>query len=46
MKLLGLRLKRHVFGKEVIISDPDYAADREQLAQINEEDGASRQLIR
>ncbi len=37
MKLLGLRLKRHVFGKEVIISDPDYAADREQLAQINEE---------
>ena len=37
MKLLGLRLKRHVFGKEVIISEPDYAADREQLAQINEE---------
>ncbi|MGI6224477.1 MAG: LptF/LptG family permease [Prevotella sp.] len=37
MKLLGLRLKRHVFGKEVIIQEPDYVADRAQLAQINEQ---------
>ena len=33
-KLLGLRLKRHIFGKEVIINDPDYKADAGKLAQI------------
>ena len=27
MKLLGMRLKRHVDGKEVIINDPDYQRD-------------------
>lgn len=37
MKLLGLRLKRHVFGKEVILSDPNYADDARRLAVINEE---------
>ena len=31
MKLLGLRQKRHYFGKEVIITDPDYQADAEKL---------------
>lgn len=37
MKLLGLRLKRAVYRKDVIINDPDYAADAEKLAQINTE---------
>ena len=36
-KLLGLRLKRHIFGKEVIINDPDYKADTEKLTQITED---------
>lgn len=36
-KLLGLRLKRHVFGKEVIIQDPDYPTDMERLRTISEE---------
>ena len=37
MKLFGLRLKRHVFSKEVIINDPDYNKDSERLAQITED---------
>jgi lipopolysaccharide export system permease protein len=37
MKLLGLRLKRHVLGKEVIIQDPDYDSDRIHLLTINDE---------
>jgi lipopolysaccharide export system permease protein len=37
MKLLGLRLKRHVTAKEVIIEDPQYAEDAEKLTRINEE---------
>ncbi len=37
MKLLGLRLKRHVASKEVIIEDPHYAEDRIQLMTINDE---------
>ena len=36
-KLLGLRLKRHIFGKEVIINDPGYKADAEKLARITED---------
>ena len=32
--LLGLRSKRHLAMKEVIIDDPDYAAIREQLAEL------------
>ena len=35
MRLLGLRLKRHVFAKEVIINDPDYANDAIALKQMN-----------
>ena len=35
MRLLGLRTKRHIFGKEVIIEDPDYEKDAEILAQIS-----------
>ncbi len=37
MKMLGLRLKRHVFGKEVIIDDPDYVSDKEKLSRISQE---------
>lgn len=36
-KLFGIRGKRHLFGKEVIINDPDYAGDVVQLQQINSE---------
>ena len=35
MRLLGLRLKRHVFAKEVIINDPDYVNDSITLKQMN-----------
>lgn len=34
-KALGLRRKRHVAMKEVIITDPDYAADALRLESIN-----------
>ena len=37
MRLLGLRLKRHVAGKEVIINNPDYPADKEALQRITQE---------
>ena len=36
MKILGLRLKHHVFGKEVILTPPDYDKDSQRLADINE----------
>ena len=35
MRLLGLRIKRQVAGKEVIINDPDYQRDAEQLVELN-----------
>lgn len=37
MRLLGLRLKRHVAGKEVIINNPDYLADKVILERITQE---------
>lgn len=37
MRLLGLRLKRSIFGKEVIIDDPDYRGDKERLRRISDE---------
>lgn len=37
MKLLGLRLKRHIFGKEVIIEDPHYQEDVLAMTRINNE---------
>ncbi len=37
IKLLGIRTKRHIFSKEVIIHDPTYATDAERLAKINED---------
>ena len=36
-RMFGLRLKRSVMGKEVIIQDPHYADDANQLRQINEQ---------
>jgi len=38
-RMLGLRQKRNIMGKEVIINDPDYAADAQELAAINSEIG-------
>lgn len=37
MKLLGLRTKRHIFGKEVIIVDPRYSEDADKLKQISQD---------
>lgn len=37
MRMLGLRMKRNLTRKEVIIEDPNYAKDRQQLLQINQE---------
>lgn len=37
IKLLGMRLKRNIATKEVIINDPDYAADARRLAALNAE---------
>ena len=35
MRMFGLRQKRNITRKEVIINDPDYAADTQKLMQIN-----------
>jgi lipopolysaccharide export system permease protein len=37
MKLLGLRSKRHIFRKEVIIEDPKYPEDAEKLLALNQD---------
>lgn len=37
MKALGWRTKRHVYGKEVIIEDPNYIEDRQLLLNLNED---------
>ena len=37
MRVLGLRTKRHITRKEVIIEDPHYTDDAEKLSRINEE---------
>ena len=37
MRMFGLRIKRHVMGKEVIINDPDYLTDKLKLERITEE---------
>ena len=36
-RFLGLRIKRHVAHKEVIINDPDYASDYYKLMAISDE---------
>ena len=38
-RMLGLRTKRNVTRKEVIIEDPDYQTDAAQLQQVNQEIG-------
>ena len=35
--MLGLRVKRHISSKEVIIQDPNYIKDYDVLSQITEE---------
>ena len=35
MKILGMRTKRHIFRKEVIIEDPKYQEDAQALEHIN-----------
>ena len=37
MRVLGLRSKRHIYRKEVIIEDPNYRLDAERLAVINDD---------
>jgi len=37
MRMLGLRRKRSVMGKEVIINDPNYSTDVAELRRISEE---------
>ena len=37
MKALGIRTKRHIYRKEVIIEDPKYMADAQMLEAINSE---------
>ena len=37
MRLLGLRTKRSIMGKEVIIDDPKYQEDCDKLASISEQ---------
>ena len=37
MRMLGLRHKRHIYRKEVIIEDPRYGADAQSLERISEE---------
>lgn len=37
MKMLGLRSKREVYRKDVIIDEPDYRADAEELERISRE---------
>jgi lipopolysaccharide export system permease protein len=37
MRLLGLRTKRSIMSKEVIIEEPSYQADHEKLAAISEQ---------
>ena len=37
MRLLGMRRKRSVTGKEVIIQDPDYRKDKNELNRLSEE---------
>jgi len=37
MRMLGLRTKRHVYGKEVIIQDPNYAEDARKFTAMNKD---------
>ncbi len=35
MRLLGMRSQRHIYSKEVIITDPDYSTDARLLEEMN-----------
>jgi len=37
IRILGLRVKRHIFGKEVIINEPDYVADADKISKMSEQ---------
>ena len=37
MKLLGLRTKRHISMKEVVIEEPNYQLDKERLQKVTED---------
>ncbi len=37
IQLLGLPVKRHIFGKEVIINDPDYERDAQRLTALSQD---------
>lgn len=37
MRMLGMRIKRHIASKEVIIHDPNYADDSNRLLQISKD---------
>lgn len=48
MKIMGVRIKRHLFRKEVIITPPDYNGDAERLTRIGNDVAAysqSHQLV-
>jgi len=36
MRMFGLRMKRGIYRKDVIINDPDYAGDAVQIEQMND----------
>ena len=36
-KLFGVRIKRHIFGEEVVSNDPNYQLDADKLEKINED---------
>lgn len=37
IRILGLRVKRHIFGKEVIINEPDYVADADKISKMSQQ---------
>lgn len=37
IRMLGLRVKRHIFGKEVIINEPDYVADADKISKMSQQ---------
>ncbi|MCM1078860.1 MAG: LptF/LptG family permease [Bacteroidales bacterium] len=45
-KILGLRLKRRITMKQVVIDEPDYAGDRDRLRQITDDIAAYTQKHR
>lgn len=46
MKIMGVRIKRHLFRKEVIITPPDYNGDAERLTRIGNDVAAYSQSHR